>query len=384
MRAVVVGLLLAGSLFAFPLHTKTVAAQQQGDPQAGAGQWRARYCVNCHGNAAEGGFGPDLAGGRGLTLDQVRRAIRKPWGVMPSYTEEQLSDQQIADVFAFLQSRPTVAEPGEWHWPQVPASAPLGQRLYMNMAGCGQCHEPENKFGRMWLGERAKEVNYEYFAKMIYNHTDKYPAGGMGNFNPERVPEFALREIYKFHVEDLGMRASIGAGISIGDLKDGLTTYTINVTNRGVQDLGLDAEGMTVFVRLAPGTKVAGGTGPGYKGVQPLAELGLQPAIGRAVHPNDDGVVIRPEPDLSRDVIVWKIPKVAAGDKVTLTFTLEGAPSAELIRGFDGSTVHWENPGRTAFGQRLAYRDTRTPDFGDHERIGVPRLPAPPRPAAAR
>jgi mono/diheme cytochrome c family protein len=351
---------LVASLFALVLQTNTAFAQQQGDPQAGASLWRARYCGNCHGSQAEGAYGPDLAGGRGLTFEQVKRAIRRPWGVMPAYAETQLSDQQIADVLAFLQSRPKVDQPGEWHWPAVPDSAPLGQRLYMNTAGCGQCHEPENKWGRMWLGENAKHVDYEYFKRMVYNHTEKYPAGGMGNFNPHRVPEFMVRELYKFHV----------------------TTYNITVTNRGTKDVGLDVEGLTVFVRVPSGTKVVSGTGPGYAGVQTFASLGLQPAQGRAEHPNEQGVVIRPALDYSGDAIVWRIPKLLAADKVDLSFAIEGPPSAELFKGFDGSAMHWEKPGRTEFGRKLAYFDTRLPDVGDHERLGVPRLPTASRGAA--
>src|SRR5689334_13962597 len=61
-----------------------------------------RGCGWCHGQHAEGGFGPDLAGGRGLTWDQFRRYVRKPFGGMPSYTEQQLPDQALADVFAFI------------------------------------------------------------------------------------------------------------------------------------------------------------------------------------------------------------------------------------------------------------------------------------------
>ena len=70
-------------------------------------------CDNCHGPDAEGGFGPDLAGGRGLTLDQFRRAIRRPWEVMPTFNEDQLSDRGVANVYAFVGTKPRVPEPGE-------------------------------------------------------------------------------------------------------------------------------------------------------------------------------------------------------------------------------------------------------------------------------
>jgi mono/diheme cytochrome c family protein len=376
MHAVLVGMILA-----FVLQVGTASAQQA-DLKSGEAAYRGKLCYMCHGNDGEGGFGPDLAGGRGLTLEQFRHTIRNPWGVMLAYTEQQLPDQKVADIYAFMQSKPKVAKPAEWHWHQAPASAPLGQRLYMNTVGCGQCHEPENKFARMWLGEKAKEVNYEYFAKMIYRHTDKYPTGGMGNYNPERVPEMVLREIYKFHVEQLGMRASIGGAIAIGEQKDGNTTYTMTVTNRATPNVGLDAEGMTVFVRVPSGTKVVSGTGTGYKGSQTLASLGLQPALATATHTHD-GKVVRPAPDLTGDVVVWKIPKLAAGEKTPLSFTLAGAPSPELFKVMDGSAIHWEKPGRSEFGKKLEYFDSRTPDNGDHERLGLPRMPAPaPAPSA--
>ena len=94
-----------------------------------------------------------------------------------------------------------------------------------------------------------------------------------------------------------------------------------------------------------------------------------------ATHPNEQGVTPRPPDDVAGDVVVWKLPKLVASDKVELSFTLPGAPNAALLTAMDGSTVHWEKPGRTPFGQKLAYRDVRTPDKGDHERLGLPRLP---------
>jgi len=57
------------------------------------------FCKNCHGKDGEGAFGPDLAG-RGLSANQFRQAVRKPWGIMPAFTEEQLSDAEIAGLAA--------------------------------------------------------------------------------------------------------------------------------------------------------------------------------------------------------------------------------------------------------------------------------------------
>jgi mono/diheme cytochrome c family protein len=347
----------------------------QGDLKRGETEWGR--CVNCHGPKAEGAFGPDLAG-RGLAWPQFKKAVREPWGVMPMFTERQKSDQALADIYTYLRTLPTPSAPGEWHWRKAPATAPIGQRLYMNFAGCGQCHEPENKFGRSWLGEHAKEVNFEYFQKQIYRHLEKWPSGTMPIYSPERLPEPALREIYKWMVDDLGMRPSIGGALSVGMRTGENTTYTLTVNNRGVKDSGLAAEGLTIFVRIPTGQKVVSGTGSGYANVMPLAKLGLEPALLLAPHAHDDsGRVERPTPDLSGDVAVWKVPRLDAAEKLILSLTLAGpAPSPDVFKGFVGSTVHWAAPGRRPAGSppQMIYRDLRIPDEGDHEVIAPPRM----------
>jgi len=69
------------------------------------------FCKNCHGRDGEGAFGPDLAG-RGLSASQFKQAVRKPWGVMPAFTEEQLSDSEIAGLTTYFNALPKPAEPG--------------------------------------------------------------------------------------------------------------------------------------------------------------------------------------------------------------------------------------------------------------------------------
>ena len=50
-----------------------------GNVDEGKKQWAvAMRCNSCHGANAEGGYGPDLAG-RGLSVEQFRRAVREPW-----------------------------------------------------------------------------------------------------------------------------------------------------------------------------------------------------------------------------------------------------------------------------------------------------------------
>ena len=347
----------------------------QGDSRRGASEFSA--CVNCHGRKAEGGFGPDLAG-RDLGWLTFRKAVREPWGIMPAFREQLKSDQALADIRAYLNSLPRTTALGEWHWRRAPESAPLGQRLYMNFAGCGQCHEPEAKFPRARLGVAARDVTFDYFKRQIYQHYERWPKGTMPLYSSERMPEPVLREMYQWMVEELGLRPWIGGALALGDRQGDKTSYTLTVSNSGEKDKGLTAEGLTVFVRIPAGTSVVAGTGTGYEGTMPLAKLGLEPALRLAPHTHDDtGTVERPQPDLSRDVAVWRLPRIIAGEQIKLSLTLSGPePSPELLKGFEGSTIHWTSPGRRPAGSppRMVYRDLRMPDKGDHELITVPSV----------
>ena len=362
----------------FPLRAEPAPV---GRADAGKTFWQAQMCQYCHGVQAEGAWGPDLAG-RGLTEAQIRHALREPYGLMPVYTETQVSDQTIANLQAFFATLPKAEQFGPLRWQSPPDDAPEGQRL-QSAFGCGQCHEPELAIPRRWLGGVGKDADFVYFAKQIYRHTDKYPGGRMGNFSKERLPEIVLREIYQFMV-DTGFRAPINASLSAGPPQGANTTYTLTVFNDGVVKRGLDAEGITIFIRIPQGTKFVSATGNGFKGVRPLAQLGLEPAI-----PNTPGrfdrsgkLPEREKPDLSGDVAVWEVPRIAAAEKQTYTLTLLGptaqiytlpgpSPSGQALKGFEGSTVYWARPGVRMGPPLLSYRDLRLPDKGDHVAVSA-------------
>ncbi|PYU20292.1 MAG: hypothetical protein DMG30_21555 [Acidobacteria bacterium] len=348
---------------------------------AGKTFWQAQMCQYCHGVQAEGAWGPDLAG-RGLTEAQIRHALREPYGLMPAYRETQVSDQTIANLQAFFATLPKAEQFGPWRWRSPPEDAPEGQRL-QSAFGCGQCHEPELAIPRRWLGGVGKDADFVYFEKQIYQHTDKYPGGRMGNFSKERLPEIVLREIYRFMV-DAGFRAPINASLLAGPRQGENTTYTLTVFNDGVAKRGLDAEEITIFIKIPQGTKFVSATGNGFRGAHPLAQLGLEPAI-----PNTPGrfdpsgkLPEREKPDLSGDVAVWEVPRIAAAEKQTYTLTLSGptaqiytlpgpSPSGQAFKGFEGSTVYWARPGVRMGPPLLSYRDLRLPDKGDHVAVSA-------------
>ena len=64
-------------------------------------------CYQCHGREGQGSVmtGPRIAPNP-VPFEGLARYVRKPTGEMPPYTAKVVSDQELADIYAFLQSRP--------------------------------------------------------------------------------------------------------------------------------------------------------------------------------------------------------------------------------------------------------------------------------------
>ena len=87
-------------------------APPKGDPVHGKKIYVADGCWQCHGYQGQGGSGPKLAP-TPLPYEAVFRQLRKPRGTMPVYTHVTTPDQDVADIYAYLQSVPkakTVAD----------------------------------------------------------------------------------------------------------------------------------------------------------------------------------------------------------------------------------------------------------------------------------
>ena len=74
---------------------------------AGAALYKKNGCYECHVNDAQGGpQGPRL-GPNPIPLPRFVAYVRNPTGDMPPFTAKVISDQDLASIYAFLQSRPT-------------------------------------------------------------------------------------------------------------------------------------------------------------------------------------------------------------------------------------------------------------------------------------
>lgn len=62
-------------------------------------------CYACHGRAAQGGVGPELCP-HPPPLPAFEEYAHNPTGSMPPYTGKTVSDQDVADIYAYLKSLP--------------------------------------------------------------------------------------------------------------------------------------------------------------------------------------------------------------------------------------------------------------------------------------
>ncbi len=90
------------------LSVAALAGESHGDPVEGKRLFLADGCYQCHGTTGAGGgpAGPRLAPNP-LPLEGVKAKLRTASGRMPVYTAKVLSDTQIADIVAYLQSIPS-------------------------------------------------------------------------------------------------------------------------------------------------------------------------------------------------------------------------------------------------------------------------------------
>ena len=321
-------------LFLLPLPQQAPPAPA-GDPEKGKVLWKQTEhveCRECHGANGEGAFGPDLAG-RKLTPAQFIHAVRKPWGIMPAFTDRNITDPELMDLIAYFDTMPAVAEPGPWRV-KVPEGASRGLAASIT-SGCVQCHAATFNNGRAIMG--AIDANFEWFKSIVYVHTVAYPPTraqlhevpyarmAMGHFSVTRLPESTLQDIWGYIV-DLGFRPKFRSELSAGVPSGAGVVYTLDVENTGLVGKGRIAEDVTVNLNVPAGTKVVAATGAGYQGV-------------------------RRDERAKADVAVWAVPRLAPGDHQTYTLTLSQAATAkDNLRG----TIRYAKPQVTTDSEAIA------------------------------
>jgi mono/diheme cytochrome c family protein len=87
-----------------------VCAADAASPEHGKAVFMKMGCWQCHGTVGQGGAGPRIAPDP-LPYDTLAAFVRTTSRAMPPYREKILSDADLADIHAYLQSIPAPAKP---------------------------------------------------------------------------------------------------------------------------------------------------------------------------------------------------------------------------------------------------------------------------------
>jgi mono/diheme cytochrome c family protein len=93
-----------GGLFLFVITLSACGTTPAGNTENGQKWYKMNNCSACHGEKGKGGRGPDIAGidmGFGSFVKKLRK---KDAPIMPPFPEEKISEQDAADIYAYLKN----------------------------------------------------------------------------------------------------------------------------------------------------------------------------------------------------------------------------------------------------------------------------------------
>ena len=88
------------------LEAQSTEASAAGRTDVGAGLYYAYGCYSCHANEAQGGMHGPRLGPDPITHARFAWYVRHPTRTMPPYSPVVVSDQDIADIYAFVEAQP--------------------------------------------------------------------------------------------------------------------------------------------------------------------------------------------------------------------------------------------------------------------------------------
>ena len=169
-----------------------VAFAQAGDVDRGKKLWtEVKLCKSCHGANGEGLYAAPRAGD-GKSLDQWITQVRTPRANMPHFNDAQVSDQEIADMWEYMQSLPKPAS----FTPKVYTPGPNDHPglVLINQKRCVACH-----------GDYAQTLKFRFVAQ---NRTVidaatvikqlRTPAQNMPSFSATQVSDEQAAQIAEY------------------------------------------------------------------------------------------------------------------------------------------------------------------------------------------
>jgi mono/diheme cytochrome c family protein len=165
-------------------------ASPDGNAEKGKEAFSAHMCATCHGPDGKGSVGPALAPPP-RTFPDFIRYVRQPADKMPPFTPQAVSDAELADIYAFLQSATSAPSSS---LSKLTGNAQNGNRIY-TADGCYECH---GRVGQGSVQTAAPRIGppaltIDAFARYIHA-----PTGNMPPYTSKVVSDQDIADIYAF------------------------------------------------------------------------------------------------------------------------------------------------------------------------------------------
>ena len=170
---------------------KNPTSAQGGSADSGKQLFASVGCAGCHGNLAQGmnGLGPQITPPPFAIADFIS-FVRHPAGTMIAFSTDKVSDAQLGDIFAYLQS----LSPNSTSASANPTgNADNGKRLFMR-DGCYECH---GMLGQGGNGYGPRIAPDPISASSIMNYIRK-PTGNMPPYTAKIVSDQDVADIYAY------------------------------------------------------------------------------------------------------------------------------------------------------------------------------------------
>lgn len=93
-------------IFAFALTLCAQAPKPAGNAKNGKKLFENYGCYQCHGHEGQGGVTGARIAPKPISYPAFAKYVRQPTDQMPPYTAKVVTDKELADIYAFLESIP--------------------------------------------------------------------------------------------------------------------------------------------------------------------------------------------------------------------------------------------------------------------------------------
>lgn len=216
------GIALLIASFMMALSAASIVRAEPGsvpasDAAAGEKTWASKACKSCHGDKAEGKYALPLAG-TARTLQEVMTQVRTPRAQMPAFKTDKVTDQEITDIYAYLQ---TLTKPASFTPLRYEAKAGDDPgKVMFNQKRCAACHgENAERLAAIVLGTGRKTITQDEILKQV-----RTPRNNMPTFRTDFVTDADVATMASF------IKTAVETAAAAAPAAQGTVTATVTVS----------------------------------------------------------------------------------------------------------------------------------------------------------